>query len=115
MILENPLFIIPVLTGLIFIIAGFIQYKFPPKKINNLYGYRTARSMRNQASWEFAQLYSSKLLMKLGVLLALSGFIGLIYKPNETLGSVLGLGLMILVVIVLVMKVEKRLKELHPS
>lgn len=115
MLLENPLLLIPALIGFIFIVAGYIQFKFPPKKINNLYGYRTTRSMKNQESWDMAQLYSSKLLMKLGVLLALSGLIGLIYKPNETLGSLLGLGLMILVVIVLVMKVEKRLKELHPS
>ena len=26
----------------------------PPKTINGLYGYRTARSMKNQATWDFA-------------------------------------------------------------
>ena len=25
----------------------------PPKSINSLYGYRTARSMKNQQTWDF--------------------------------------------------------------
>src|SRR5690554_4471477 len=35
-------------------------YYFKPKEINPLYGYRTKRSMRNQASWDYAQDYCSK-------------------------------------------------------
>ena len=50
MIANNPLFLIPALTGFIFIVAGFIQYKFPPKNINAFYGYRTNRSMRDKIS-----------------------------------------------------------------
>lgn len=110
MILNNPLLVIPVLTGFIFIVAGFIQLKFSPKKINNLYGYRTTRSMMNQETWDFAQIYSSKLLMKLGFILALSGSIGIIYRPNEIVGTVIAFGLMIVVVIVLIRKVERRLE-----
>jgi len=45
---DNPLFLIPSTSGLIFILAGFIMLKFPPKKINSLYGYRTSSSMKNQ-------------------------------------------------------------------
>ena len=55
----NPLALILVLTGIIFYVAGFIQAKWPPKKINHFYGYRTSTSMRNQEIWEFAQQYSS--------------------------------------------------------
>ena len=29
--------------------------RFPPKKINPLYGYRTLASMRNEEAWQFAQ------------------------------------------------------------
>jgi hypothetical protein len=45
---DNPLFLIPSTSGLIFMLAGFIMLKFPPKKINSLYGYRTSSSMKNQ-------------------------------------------------------------------
>ena len=33
----------------------------PPKSINSLYGYRTARSMKNQQTWDFAHRVCGKL------------------------------------------------------
>lgn len=111
MIANSPLFLIPTLTGFIFIIAGFIQYKFPPKSINAFYGYRTNKSMRNQKSWDFAQLYSSKLMMKLGLMLILMGAIGLIYTPTETTGAFIAIGLLIATVVTLALKVENKLKK----
>ncbi len=44
--------------------------------------------------------------MKLGLILALSGSIGLIYKPSEIMGPAIGIGLMTLLVGVLVRRVE---------
>jgi hypothetical protein len=64
---ENPLFIIPFLTGIIFSAAGSITLRFPPKKINSLYGYRS--SMKSIERWNFAQEYFSKEIIKLGVIL----------------------------------------------
>ena len=47
--------------------------KHPPKTINALYGYRTARSMRSQAAWDFAHRYCGKLWRTMGwVMLPLS-------------------------------------------
>lgn len=46
------------------IIFGIFQ-RFPPKKINYLYGYRTGRSMKNQQTWKAANEYSTKLSIKL--------------------------------------------------
>jgi len=37
--LENILFIVPMLTGIIYLIAGWFLQSRPPKKINNMYGY----------------------------------------------------------------------------
>lgn len=48
-IFENPLFLIPITSGPLFMIAGLVLLKFPPKKINSLYGYRTNSSMKNIA------------------------------------------------------------------
>jgi len=47
----NPLTLILGVTGLIFYVAGYIQFKYPPKKINHFYGYRTKTSMRSQEVW----------------------------------------------------------------
>ncbi|NLZ95640.1 MAG: SdpI family protein [Bacteroidales bacterium] len=107
MIIENPLFLI----ALIFIITGFILHKFPPKTINTFYGYRTKRSMRNQNSWNFAQLYSSKLMMQLGLLYALIGLIGFIYKPSETIIAITAIALLIIIAAIIIVKVEKKLKN----
>ena len=40
-------------NGVLFLIS-IIFWKFPPKKINNLYGYRTPKAMQNQQIWDFA-------------------------------------------------------------
>lgn len=48
---------------------GIAMDKHPPKQINNVYGYRTARSSKSQASWDFAQQYCGKLWQKIGAVL----------------------------------------------
>lgn len=40
-------------NGLLFFLSLVFKV-FPPKKINNLYGYRTHKTMQNQDIWEFA-------------------------------------------------------------
>ncbi len=58
---------ISLLVGIIFLIAGFVMSKYPPKNINELYGYRTTNAMKNQANWDLAQKLSTKYM-------TLSGF-----------------------------------------
>lgn len=108
---DNPLFLIPLTSGLIFMLAGFIMLKFPPKKINSLYGYRTSSSMKNQERWDFSQKYSATEMIKLAAFLGLSSSIGLMYNPDGKLGMFLGLGLMILMVVLLLIRVEKAIKN----
>ncbi len=108
---SNPIFIIPVSTGLIFLIVGFIMMKFPPKKINGLYGYRTVSSMKNQERWDFAQIYSAIEMMKLGVVLALTGLLGFIVQPNEKIATLIGISFMVILVVVLFIRVESAIKN----
>src|SRR5690554_6492439 len=108
---NNPLFLIPSTSGLIFMLAGFIMLKFPPKKINSLYGYRTSSSMKNQERWDFSQKHSAIEMIKLAAILTLSSIIGLIYNPDGKLGMFLGLGLMILMVVLLLIRVEQAIKN----
>ncbi len=44
---------------------AFILYKFPPKKINYIYGYRSKRSMKNDETWKAANTYSGLLMLRL--------------------------------------------------
>lgn len=49
------------------LILAWLFYNYRPKKINSLYGYRTARSMQNQQIWDEANHYSSLFMLKLSV------------------------------------------------
>lgn len=42
------LLVCSLLIPAVMIVAGFLMWKHPPKKINGFYGYRTTRSMKNQ-------------------------------------------------------------------
>ena len=108
---QNPLINIPFFVGLIFLAAGIITWSFPPKKINSLYGYRSTSSMKSQERWTFAQEYSSKEMIKLGLLLFICGFLGLITNFNDSVNLALGLGLMFLILTVLIWRVEKAIKS----
>jgi uncharacterized membrane protein len=46
------------------LVAGFTRYR-PPRHINLLYGYRTARSMRNAATWQEANRYFARYFWRL--------------------------------------------------
>lgn len=108
---SNALFLIPLMTGAIIAVVGLITYLFPPKKINGLYGYRTSSSMANQESWDFAQSYSSKEMMKWGVVLFAFSIFGLLFELGETAGTVLGLSMMLIIIIIVIYRVEKALKR----
>ena len=108
---DNPLFWIPIISGPVFVLAGWILLKYPPKAINGLYGYRTPSSMKNQERWDFAQPYSAKALMKWGGLLTPCGLIGLFYHPSETIAVILGLAFMVSAVILLIVQVEKAIQK----
>ena len=107
----NTLFIISFVVGAIIIAAGWILSVFPPTKINGFYGYRTRSSMQSQEKWDFAQKYSAKEMMKLGGLLIACSLLGLLFRPSEVLGTILGLALMILMIVVLIVRVEKAIKK----
>lgn len=57
--------------GLVYSILGAWMWKKPPRKINLLAGYRTARSMKSQAAWDFAQAYAGRLMCLCGLALLL--------------------------------------------
>jgi len=112
-LVENLLFT-SFLSGIIFIITGFVMFKFPPKNINMLYGYRTTRSMKNQEQWDFSQKYSAKLLIFCGVFLILTSNISLIITINNKAKLFISLALIFGSVIFLLFKTENELKKRFP-
>jgi uncharacterized membrane protein len=69
--------------GSLITLLGWIYVKFPPKRINQLYGYRTRRSMANQEIWVFANLLGAKMIFYLGLALLTLGTILYFFFPVE--------------------------------
>ncbi len=109
--MENLLFLIPIIVGPIFILAGILLLKYPPAKINIIYGYRTSNSMKNQDTWNFAQRYSAKVLIKAGLIYSLTAIIGLIYQPEKYISVLLGLLLMLITILMVYLRVEKAISN----
>lgn len=101
-------------VGLVFYIAGWFLANFPPKEINGLYGYRTARSMSSLERWNFAQKHSAGEMQRAGIILLilalLSYFLPLGFPWNLILFLVVLLGL----VVWLVVRTENALKRQFP-
>jgi len=57
------IFLLPLLV----MIVGYLMYKYPPKKINYVIGYRTFKSMKNEEAWKLANQYCGKLWIKIGL------------------------------------------------
>ncbi len=60
----------------------------PPKKINALYGYRTAMSMKNDDTWIFAHKYCGKLWFKLGIGLLPISLLPLLFVFDKSAGAI---------------------------
>ena len=101
------------LVGIIFILAGAILYVFPPKKINGLYGYRTASSMKNQQIWDFAQTYSAKIMMLTGLIFTLIAPSKGLFKTSESVDLAIGMFCMIIGSILMIVTVEKALRKVN--
>ena len=91
-------YLLPLEVVALFLLSwGLFMSKKPPKEINGLYGYRTPRSMKNQKIWDYAQVYSAKVMMKYGgyfLLLCLPGYFMDIAPEIAT-----GLGLIVILLI----------------
>lgn len=112
---TDPFTLITVLMGSIFLFAGSVQYKFPPKKINAFYGYRTKTSMRNQDCWNFAQIYSALQMIRIALLIIVIGGLSWVFEVSPPYPLGVGLGISILFPAVMIFKIEKALKTRFPK
>ena len=97
-------------------VGGLVMHRHSPKNINSLLGYRTARSMKNMDTWQFAHRYCGSLWRKVGFV---TFFITLLvhlpfrFSNENTIGilSLIVMFLQILIMSVPVFLTENALKK----
>lgn len=84
--MEWVLFLSATAPGLVLSIFSWIYRTYPPKKINFFYGYRTKRSMRNQATWDFGNRIGAKMMLWAGISSFVIGAIAYFIFPYWAMG-----------------------------
>lgn len=104
----SPILYVITTNGLLFLLS-ILFYKFPPKKINSLYGYRTVKAMQNQQIWDFANgIFNKNLLIYSGISLLGSVLLASFTSKELTWQPML---LVLLSVLVSVIKTERGLSD----
>lgn len=106
----NPPVLVCVLCGLIYIITGQVVLRYPPKKINDFYGYRTSRSKKSQAHWDYAQKESSKYIIQSGYYCLLTCALFILFETGKA-GIWIAIILTTLCPFISVIQTEKALKK----
>ena len=110
--LFNPFTTPLLLSGAIFIVVSLILLKFPPTEINSFYGYRTSTSMETQEQWDFAQHYSSKIMLKCGIGMVIVSMLGLLLtEVDAAILSISAIVVLLIPVGILFYKTEKAIKN----
>jgi len=99
--------------GGIFIITGLLLKRYPPKKINNWYGYRTRRSRSSQGHWDFAQTYSARLLLLSGLYMIAAGLLSRFLNIPDSQQSTIAIILIIALSTLPIILTERALKNLN--
>lgn len=110
-----PLPSILFLSGGIFYLAALVFSKFPPKKINYLYGYRTKASMKSQESWNFSQNYTSKKMKYISLYIFIIGAFSIFLNIELMWSLWLGIIISVLMPVLMILEVEKELKTRYPK
>lgn len=113
--LNTRIGIISLLVGIVLIILSLVMYKFPPKKINIFYGYRTAASMKSQQAWDFAQKNSTAKMFQLGVVMLAVSSLNLFVDISQGFATILGMAVMVLGIGFMIFQTEKAIKRNFPN
>ena len=111
------LFIMLLLVPAVMVGFGAYFMKRAPKKINYVFGYRTARSMKNEDTWKFAHKLIGKIWFVCGTVLLVVGtasFFTFTANKNENAASIASLvilGVQLLVLMCSIIPTESALKK----
>ena len=95
---------------------GYLFLKKVPENINALFGYRTALSMKNKDTWEFAHKYCGKLWYVWGLILLPVTVLPMFFvlgKSEDMIGTVGGIlcGIQMIPLIGCIFPTERALKR----
>ena len=116
----NGFYIYMLLTSLlipvIMLVFGWKFHRQAPKKINVWYGYRSARSMKNEDTWVFAHQHIGRTWMLVGAVLLVISVIPMIavYGKDDDTVSVVSLVLLFVQMLPMIMSLiptERALKK----
>ena len=116
----NGFYVYMLLTSLlipvIMLVFGWIFHRQAPKKINVWYGYRSARSMKNEDTWVFAHQHIGRTWMLVGAVLLVISVIPMIavYGKDDDTVSVVSLVLLFVQMFPMIMSLiptERALKR----
>ena len=104
------------LIPVIMLVFGWIFHRQAPKKINVWYGYRSARSMKNEDTWVFAHQHIGRTWMLVGAVLLVISVIPMIavYGKDDDTVSVVSLVLLFVQMLPMIMSLiptERALKR----
>jgi len=103
------------LVTAVFLLCGVIMMRFPPKKINPWYGYRTLASMRSEEAWKFAQKLSARRFILLAAGSAIISVIVWLSELQEPWVPLVMLASLIGGFVYLFRSVEKKLARRFPQ
>ena len=104
------------LIPVIMLVFGWIFHRQTPKKITVWYGYRSARSMKNEDTWVFAHQHIGRTWMLVGAVLLVISVIPMIavYGKDDDTVSVVSLVLLFVQMLPMIMSLiptERALKR----
>ena len=104
----SPFIYVITTNGLLFLLS-IIFWKYPPKKINNIYGYRTHKAMQNEQIWNFANTVFNKNLVIYAGVSFLGGLVFAIFATKELTWQ--PMVLVLLSILASILKTERALKD----
>ena len=82
MIFWSYMVLIDLLIPVIMLLVGLVFRKHPPKSINGIWGFRTRRSMKSQAAWEYANRYIGKIWFYWGMVMLPLSVVPMLFVLN---------------------------------
>lgn len=106
--MSDALLYIFTTNGVLFLIS-IIFWKFPPKKINSIYGYKTPKAMQNEQIWNFANsTFNRSFLIYAGISFLAGLAFATLLKAELTWQP---MAFVFLTIIVSIVKTEKALND----
>ena len=62
--------------------------------------------MSDQKKWDFAQIYSSREMIKIGAIYTVSSILGVFIPSGEAIGSMVSIGVLVILIVALIYRTE---------